>query len=251
MARAPLCHAPRVTRVDPTHLDQTHDLAGLTPRIVGPADAAITCVLLHGFGASGEDLVGLAQVLTAPVRFVFPAAPIALGGMYGDARAWWLLDLVRLQADMARGAPRDLRDEIPDGLAPARDQVSRLVDELAVRFGAAADRVVLGGFSQGAMLALDVALHRAAPPAGLLLMSGTLLAESLWRPRMPQLRGVPVLVAHGRSDTLLPFYAAELLRDQLTEAGAEVAWQPFSGGHEIPGAVLAAADRVLQRVAAR
>jgi phospholipase/carboxylesterase len=101
------------------------------------------------------------------------------------------------------------------------------------------------------MLALDVALHRPRPPAGLILMSGTLLAEGVWRPRMPSLAGVPVMLSHGRHDALLPYHVAELLRDRLTEAGAAVDWQPFLGGHEIPRAAIDAANRLLRGCAAR
>ena len=140
-----------------------------------------------------------------------------------------------------RGTLRDRRAEIPDGLVDARAQLMRLLDELEARFAVTADRLVLGGFSQGAMLSLDVALHRATPPAGLLLMSGTLIAEAAWAPRMPSLEHVPVMLSHGRHDPLLPFAIAELLREQLTAAGAKVDWHPFAGGHEIPATVLTAA----------
>jgi len=223
------------------------DLAGLTTHLVGPVDAPITCVLLHGFGAPGDDLVALGGELAdaAPVRFVFPEAPLELGGLYGDSRAWWMLDLERLEDDLRRGVPRDRRDEVPDGLPDARAHVLRLLDQLQARYSVAAERIVLGGFSQGAMLALDVALHRAAPPAGMILMSGTLIAEQEWRSRLASLAGVPVMLSHGRHDSLLPFSAAELLRDRLTAAGAVVDWQPFLGGHEIPRGVLAAAGALL------
>jgi phospholipase/carboxylesterase len=222
------------------------ELAGLTTRIVGPSDATTTCVLLHGFGASGDDLVGLAEELDAPVRFVCPEAPIELGGLYGDARAWWLLDLARLESDLRRGVPFDGRGEIPDGLPEARDHVLRLLAELQAQPSLAASQLVLGGFSQGAMLALDVALHRDAPPAGLILMSGTLIAESVWQPRMASLAGVPVMLSHGRQDPLLPFSVAEVLRDRLVAAGADVDWNPFTGGHEIPMAVITAAGKLLR-----
>jgi phospholipase/carboxylesterase len=218
------------------------DLAGLTTRVVGPDDATTTCVLLHGFGAPGDDLVSLAGALGGPVRFVFPAAPLALGGMYGDARAWWLLDLARMEAELRR----DRRDELPEGLPEARAQVMQLIEQLQARYAVTPDQLVLGGFSQGAMLALDVALHREVPPAGLISMSGTLIAESAWQPRMATLAGVPVMLSHGRQDSLLPFSVAELLRDRLTAAGAKVDWQPFSGGHEIPRSVLDAAGRLLR-----
>lgn len=223
---------------------QTLELAGLQTRIAGPKDATTTCVLLHGFGAPGDDLVPLADELEAPAtRFVFPAAPLELGGLYGDSRAWWLLDLAKLERELASGTPRDRRSEIPEGLQAARDQVSQLLDQLAIRFPA--QRLVLGGFSQGAMLALDVALHRAIKPAALILMSGTLLAESEWTPRMSSLAGLPIVLSHGRTDALLPYEIAEVLRDKLRAAGALVEWVPFVGGHEIPRAVLAAATELL------
>lgn len=216
--------------------------------MIGPADAALTCVLLHGFGAPGDDLVPLADELDLPnVRFVFPAAPLELGGLYGDSRAWWLLDLEKLERELAAGTPRDRRTEIPEGLPQVRDQVCRLLDQLCARFSIPAEQLVLGGFSQGAMLSLDVALHREPTPAGLLLMSGTLLAESEWEPRMASLAKLPIVLSHGRTDGILPFSIAELLRDKLREAGAVVEWVPFLGGHEIPRAVLAAAKQLLTR----
>lgn len=222
------------------------ELAGLTVRIVDHSKSPnpTTVVLLHGFGAPGDDLVSLAGAIDAPVRFVFPEAPLELGGLYGDSRAWWLLDLARLEEELRRGTPRDRRTEIPDGLPAARAQVMRLLDQVTSRLPTS--KLVLGGFSQGAMLALDVALHRDTRPDGLILMSGTLVAESEWEPRMPKLAGVPVLQSHGRADGLLPFAVAEALRDKLRAVGAQVEWHDFVGGHEIPMAVIAAATTFLR-----
>ncbi len=226
----------------PTRLE----LAGLTTHVTGPADAAVTCVLLHGFGAPGTDLVSLAEAIDAPARFVFPEAPLELGGMYGAARAWWLLDLARLEEELRHGAVRDRRAEVPEGLAGARLQVSRLLDQVQARFSVPDERLVIGGFSQGAMVALDVALHREKRIGGLVEMSGTLIAESAWTPLLPKLAGVPVLMSHGRMDAMLPFAIAEVLREKLTTAGALVEWLPFVGGHEIPMTVVAAAGRFLR-----
>ncbi len=227
----------------------TLDLAGLTTHLVGPSQATTTCVLLHGFGAAGDDLVGLADALDAPVWFVFPEAPLALGGRYGNARAWWPLDLDRIEEDRRTGVQRDRRSEVPDGLARARIAVQQMLAQLDAQFPG--HRLVLGGFSQGAMVSLDAALHRAAPPAGLVLMSGTLIAAPVWQPRMATLAGVPVLLSHGQHDAVLPFSVAELLRDELTAAGAAVDWEPFSGGHEIPAQVIDAASALLRAVAER
>jgi phospholipase/carboxylesterase len=221
-------------------------LAGQTARIVERPDAKLTAILMHGFGAPGDDLVGLAPYLDAPVRFVFPEAPLTLGGLYGDSRAWWLLDLARLERELASGRPQDRRAEVPEGLADARAHVLRIVDEVKTRFAIDESQLVLGGFSQGAMVALDVALHLPRPPRALVLMSGTLLAETVWQPRFATLAGVPVLMSHGTHDPLLPFSAAELLRDQLTAAGAKVDWIEFPGGHEIPPAVVDGASKFLR-----
>lgn len=227
---------------------QPLDLAGLTTRVVGPPDAKTTVVLLHGFGAPGDDLVALAQYLgpRAPAtRFVFPEAPLELGGLYGDSRAWWRLDLARLEAEMRGGGRTDRSAELPEGLPAVREQMLRFLDQLQARFSIGDDQLVLGGFSQGAMLSLDVALHRATPPSALILMSGTLIAESAWAPRMANLKDIPIVMSHGKNDSLLPFSVAETLRDKLTAGGAKVSWQPFNGAHEIPAAVLAAVGDLL------
>jgi phospholipase/carboxylesterase len=226
-------------------------VAELDLRVVGAslATAQLTVVLLHGFGAAGDDLVSLAEEIAAPAgtRFVFPAAPLALPGMYGDARAWWMLDLARIERALA-GHVEDRSEEIPDGLSAARDEIDALVGEL-VRGGAR--RLVLGGFSQGAMLALDTALHSQHPIAGLALMSATRINGAAWRTRLARVRELPVLLSHGKRDQLLPFAVAVSLRDELRAAGADVDWIEFDGGHEIPPSVLGGLGRLLHRVAAR
>lgn len=222
------------------------ELGGLTTRVVG--DGPLTVVLLHGFGAPGDDLVALAQYIGVPARFVFPEAPLELGGLYGDARAWWMLDLARLEQDLRSGAIRDRRTEIPEGLDVARLQLLRFLEQLEERYAIESNQLVLGGFSQGAMLSLDVALHREVAPAGLILMSGTLLAESVWKSRFTKLASVPVYQSHGMHDQLLPFSIAEHLRDELKAAGAKVEWCEFHGGHEIPPAVLDGVTKLLAQL---
>jgi phospholipase/carboxylesterase len=218
---------------------------------LGPLEARVSgdsgsdgpvVVLLHGFGAGGDDLVALGDYLEVPVgtRFVFPAAPLELGGLYGDARAWWMIDLASLGA-----GPVDRSDEVPPGLATARDQLIGVLDAVRTELGVADDRVILGGFSQGAMLSLDVALHTERAFAGLALLSGTSLAAAEWQPRMAARRGLPVLQSHGDQDQLLSFAAAERLRDRMIAAGLEVEWHRFRGGHDIPPDVLTALGRFI------
>ncbi|HID22950.1 MAG TPA: phospholipase, partial [Planctomycetaceae bacterium] len=216
-------------------------------------------VLCHGFGAPGTDLVSLAPdlILLEPgladgVRFVFPAGPLRLDevGLAGG-RAWWMIDLNRLNAAMERGEVLDLRRETPDGLPEARRQLMELVGTVCVRMKVGPSQIVLGGFSQGAMLATDVTLRLDDAPAALCIWSGTLLCEDDWRRLAPRRRGLRVLQSHGRSDPLLPFAAAESLRDLLEGAGLEIEFLPFAGFHEIPREALRRfADLLQHRLAA-
>jgi len=203
-------------------------------------EGGMTLVLLHGFGAPGDDLAGLADLIPAPpgTTLVFPEALHDLadlaGPMYRGARAWWMIDMARLESAMRTGALRDLTGEIPDGLTEAREAVIGFLDALEKDEGIALDRLVLGGFSQGAMLSLDVALRTSRKMEGLVLLSGSYIAEREWQPLMKERKGLRVFQSHGRSDPLLPFVLAEKLRDALGEAGLDVTFDRFEGGHTIP-----------------
>ncbi len=209
-------------------------------------------VMLHGFGAPGTDLVPFSRVLDVPAgtRFVFPAAPLDLSYAYGmdDARAWWMIDMVALERARQRGEFRDFGKEIPEGLDRARAQVIELLDAVEARLAPSEGQILLGGFSQGAMLSLDVALHDSRRLAGLALFSTTLLAESVWVPKMAARKGLPVLQSHGQADPLLPFAAAEKLRDHMSAAGMDVEFIPFRGGHEIPSIVTQRFNALAHRV---
>jgi phospholipase/carboxylesterase len=193
-------------------------------------------VLCHGFGAPGDDLVPLAEVLPAPprTRFAFPEAPLALP--MGDARAWWMIDLLRIEMSMHAGRGIDMSGEVPAGLDLARDKLVAVLLELRRRAPAAP--LVLGGFSQGAMLSADVAARTEIPLAGLVLLSGTLIAEKEWTPLVPRRSGLKVFQSHGTGDPLLSYAGAARLRDVMGAAGLDVRFVPFPGGHEIPRHVL-------------
>lgn len=204
-------------------------------------------VLLHGFGAPGDDLVSLWRILDVPqgTRFVFPEAPLSLPG-YGGGRAWWNIDVLALQRSLASGEPHNRSREVPEGLAEARAGITSMLDTLAQTLKPS--KLVLGGFSQGAMLSCDVALQTTLPLAGLVMLSGTFLAEQDWRPRMEAREGLPAFLSHGSSDSMLPFVQSERLRDALAAAGLPVTWVPFNGRHEIPPLVVEALGTFLRGV---
>jgi phospholipase/carboxylesterase len=209
------------------------------------AAGALTVVLMHGYGAPGDDLVGLAGAIDAPAgtTFLFPEAPNSLGdaammSLLGDARAWWQIDIGRYQRAIMQGTLDALVNDIPDGMKEAREQLIEMLDVYERETKTPGERIVLGGFSQGSMLATDVALRMKRPLAGLVVLSGTLLAAKEWLPLMAARKDLRVFQSHGRADPILPFPIAERLRHVLEEAGLRVSFTEFDGGHGIPPEVM-------------
>ncbi len=230
-------------------------LGGLIVRLTGGTDGngggtGPVVLLLHGFGAPGNDLVPLADVIDAPTgtRWVFPEAPLSLSMGFGDSRAWWMIDMARIQADRAAGRVRDLSQELPKGLALAREKMLVFLKELPRHVPMDYKKTVIGGFSQGAMLTCDAALHTDYPFAGLIQLSGNLLARPVWSPLMPRRKGMSVFQSHGMQDDILPYVGGGHLRDALNKSGLTVDWHSFRGGHEIPESVLRALSVFLRTV---
>jgi phospholipase/carboxylesterase len=228
----------------------TELIAGLRCHVVdhvpdGQAPQLVV-ILCHGFGAPGTDLVGLAPEIFAQqpelarrITSVFPEAPLSLAqfGMPGG-RAWWMLDIEKLNAAITSGALRDLRNDHPPELPDVSKKLIAVIDALRDRYGLPMSRIVLGGFSQGAVLSIDVSLRMPEPPALLTVFSGTLMSEDEWRALLANRREMNVLQSHGDEDQILPFEAAERLRDLLVEAGCNVEFIPFHGPHTIPPVAL-------------
>jgi phospholipase/carboxylesterase len=239
---------------------KTRRLGRLDARVLGGSDRegggeGPVVVLFHGYGAPGDDLVGLHRGLQVDgaVRFVFPEAPHALAGGFdfsafgmGAPRAWWHIDLAALEEAIATGAQRNLRHEIPEGLADARERAVSLLD--AIRVEMQPSHVILGGFSQGAMLATSLTLETEQPVDGLVCFSGTYLAEEVWKPRMAARAGLPALLTHGTHDPLLPHALAEQLWQDLVAAGVEARFVSFRGQHQIPPVALSAFEQLLRSV---
>jgi phospholipase/carboxylesterase len=203
------------------------------------ASPELAVVLCHGFGAPATDLVPLAQELVelkpelgAKVRFVFPAAPLSLSAMgMPYARAWF-----HLPQELLMGRERNWDQyavSTPEGLVQARRALMSLLSALSAATKLPYGRIVLGGFSQGGMVSTDVALRLEEAPAGLCILSGTLICQDDWKQRAEKRQGLPVLQSHGRYDDILAFPQAERLHKLLTEAGLSVEFIPFHGPHTI------------------
>ncbi len=235
-------------------------LGGLTTYVVSEIPAgqkpSLAVVFCHGYGASGRDLIGLTQAIgqirpsvLAGTLFMYPAAPLDLSDMgipYG--RAWWHIDLDRL---INRPTPELLarfRRDVPEGAPEARANLEQLLADARERFGLAAERFVLGGFSQGSMLATDVALRMKSGPAALCIMSGALVNEIEWRELASKHPPLTILQSHGRQDQLLMYPQATALKDLLVDAGHDVDFVAFDGGHEIPPVVIHRLAELLERL---
>jgi phospholipase/carboxylesterase len=207
-------------------------------------DGERVVVLLHGFLGQVEDLAPFARSLGLSGRFVIPHGIYDMAPLRG--RAWWPIDIDERDAAIARGEPRDLSKFVPDGLTEAREAVSELLHELARESPGAP--MVLGGFSQGGMLASDLVLRTDFALAALVLFSSARICADAWRPLYEKRAGLPVFMSHGRSDPDLSFAAATRYKDDLTRAGLRVEWVPFDGGHEIPLVAWRGFKRFLQEL---
>lgn len=195
-----------------------------------------TLVLLHGYGSRAEDWLQFEPVWLLPpnTRRVFPQAPLRGPGR----RGWWWLGLERY-VPKGEQLP-DMTQARPGGIKVA----ARLVRELIAGQGGP---IVLGGFSQGAMTSAEIAFQTDQDLAGLILLSGTVVNEDAWAEHFAGRRRLPIFIAHGRYDDVLPFSIMERFQARLTAFGMDVTWMPFDGGHEIPATVIQAASRFVQR----
>jgi phospholipase/carboxylesterase len=192
-----------------------------------PSPAA-SVIWLHGLGADGYDFVPVVRELellkTPAARYVFPHAPtraVTINGGY-VMRAWYDIlgnDLVRREDEQ--------------GIRDSQQQVEALIAREVER-GTPRSRIVLAGFSQGGAIALQTGLRQREPLAALLALSTYLpLAAAFDAEREDASRSVPIFMAHGRSDPVIPLARATTSRDQLNAAGYSVEWHEYEMPHSV------------------
>jgi phospholipase/carboxylesterase len=190
------------------------------------APAQATVVLLHGLGADGSDFVPIVDELQlpAPVRFVFPHAPlrpVTVNGGY-VMRAWF---------DIKAFTPEGRADAA--GLAEAAQRVSGYL-EREIASGVPADRIVLAGFSQGGAVALTAGLRFPQRLAGLLALSSYLpFPARLAAERSAANANVPILMCHGTHDPVVAVGMGREARDLLVSQGYGVEWREYPMQHEV------------------
>lgn len=181
------------------------------------AAASATIVAIHGRGATAEDLAPLAETLALPgVRWLFPQGWQPISYPFGVGWAWFEL-------------PPDHRP----GILESRRRLTGLLDELAAS-GVSPERTLLAGFSQGAVMSLDVALHYPRRLAGAASLSGYLFEpESLATELSPAQRQLPVFLAHGTEDDVVPVVGTRAAARALRAAGLPVTLREYRMAHQI------------------
>jgi phospholipase/carboxylesterase len=135
-------------------------------------------------------------------------------------------------ADLHPGA--DWTNLRPDGIEQAVSLVLKMIASMKFQW----KDLILGGFSQGAMLATEVYLRAPETPAGLICMSGTLLSESLWTDWAKNRKGSSIFMSHGEVDQVLPHKGSIALQKFFETHEIRTQFASFRGGHEIPLGVL-------------
>lgn len=204
-----------------------------TLTIKNNSDTAI--VLFHGYGASMRDLYGIGEALKNHVSadWFFPDGPISvpLGPMM-EGRAWFPIDMAELETAMHMGEHRKFSDKSSKEF----DQSQKLAIEFLKEISTKYEKLIIGGFSQGAMLASHV--FCAVNTCALALFSGTLIDKPSLETKLVEANEIKFFQSHGASDPLLEYSQARDLFNLLEAKGLKGEFVSFEGGHEIPPAAL-------------
>jgi len=196
---------------------------------VGPSEESMASILwLHGLGADGHDFEPIVPELrmpeTMPIRYVFPHAPLRPVTLNGGMvmRAWFDI--------LAAGFPRRVD---MDGFLESVGDLERLIEQ-EHRRGVPHERIVLAGFSQGGAVALHTGLRYEKPLAGILALSTYLPTLDCLSGEMSRANGqIPIMMAHGFMDPMVPLENAQEARDELVRLGYPVEWSQYPMGHAV------------------
>jgi phospholipase/carboxylesterase len=198
--------------------------------VINPSDPPAAAIIwLHGLGADGHDFEAIVPQLrlpaSLPVRYVFPHAPKRAVTINGGLvmRAWFdILDL-RFTVDSI------VRDQFLESVRCLDNLIDR-----EMQSGMALDRIVLAGFSQGGAIVLHTGLMYRHQLAGILAMSMHLPLNHHIAPELsPANRKIPIMMAHGKMDPVVPLAKAIETREELIRLGYEVSWHEYPMQHSV------------------
>ena len=209
-----------------------------------PPSAVAHCTIwLHGLGVSASDMDGIIRNMRRSrelgLHYVAPNAPVRPITVNGGraSRAWFDV----------KGDPADVPED-REGIDDSTQRMFALLDAERGR-GVPSESTVIGGFSQGASLALHAGLRYPHRLAGVVMLSGELvLADSLAQERHEANAQLPILMLHGTQDETIPMDDALRARDRLREAGHTVDWHEFPIGHAVSPEEIEVVDVWVERV---
>lgn len=219
-------------------------IQGLDCLTVKSRDADTAVVFLHGYGANMQDLFPLWELWhQEKFDWYFPNGCLPLPMGYYEGRAWYSIDMAKLQEEIQLGRKREVAKSVPAEL----DQTLKQLEVLFLDLNKKYKKLIIGGFSQGAMLSSHLAMMKSLKVDGLVLLSGNLLAEE----KLPKAaRAVPFYQSHGSQDPILSLEGAKELEQKLHSLNFPGKLHVFPGGHEIPMGVIHEVRSFLQRIAA-
>jgi len=204
------------------------------------------CVIwLHGLGADGHDFLPIVPELRLPdqpgIRFIFPHAPqqpVTINGGY-IMRAWY--DVV---------APDLTAQQDQDGILLSTEFIRGIIND-QVQLGISREKIILAGFSQGGAMALHIGLREPGQFAGIMALSCYLpLANELPLAKADDKLNMPIFMAHGNYDPIVPLQAGAISRDILTQLGYTVTWKDYPMEHSVCAEEIADISQWLQQVTA-
>ncbi|AYF45312.1 MULTISPECIES: alpha/beta hydrolase [Halobacteriovorax] len=202
-------------------------------------------VVLHGYGASFQDLAPLYQYLDPKeeLNWYFVDGPLKVDiGMGMKGSAWFPIDMMGLQQAMMAQRVEDFFSQVvPDGIEDMRDRLIHLIKEIKKN----SEELYLGGFSQGSMMSLAIAYKEPALVDRLFLLSSTLFDETHIAENTKHIRHIPIFQSHGTGDPVLPYFLSEKLKTYLEKVD-QYEFHHFEGGHEIPMPILNKLQRFLE-----
>jgi len=186
-------------------------------------------IWLHGLGASGHDfepIVPELKLLNRPgVRFIFPHAPVRPITVNGGAsmRGWY--DIATLDFDQ--------REQDAEGTLASYDAVDDLIQNEISR-GVSAENIILAGFSQGGAMALYTALTHELQLGGVVALSTYLPLQNAVLDKLRiNNRRLPIMMAHGRLDDVIPVAVGTQSRDFMLQHGVEIEWFEYDIAHSV------------------
>lgn len=202
-------------------------------------------VIFHGYGADANDLFDLSQHMdpNGAFNWIFPNGPLEIPiapGFFG--RAWFPIDIEAHEAAAQKGKGVDYSNQRMKGMDEALEKALSFLQALDFK----PNTDILGGFSQGSMMSVEIATRLPVSPKALLIFSGALVDSQNLQNYEALFRGARIYQSHGAQDTVLPVLGAKKLYDSLKKMGANIQWHEFHGGHEIPFEVLSRAAQFLK-----